>query len=506
MGGSSMYARIPVVLAFLFLFILAGAMHSEAALSAADRVHEVTLAQGPSERAQSVSDAAPVLIAPAPMRLRQGATADQTLFASDDDGDPIWFSKMFGPAYMTVTTLNAGSGSATGNVHLAPTLADQGTEIGGIKASDGALSDSLTLEITVTPVTPNRSPVLDQPSPMSGRAGETIDQTLTATDPDLNPLIAFKVSGPAYMSVQTGYYDSNNASGRAPAGLVHLSTNASGSAPTGYVHLSTTGSDAGSSTGTVAVSDGVLMDQKSFSIAIRTNTAPQIDSIDTLFVTPGSTVDRPVFASDDDGDPVWFSKMFGPAYMTVTTLNAGSGSATGNVHLAPTLADQGTEIGGIKASDGLLSDSLTLEITVTPNGSPVLDQPSPMGGRAGETIDQTLTATDPDWNPLSFSKVSGPAYMSVETLNASGSAATGLVHLSTTGSDAGSSTGTVAVTDGALIDQKSFLIEIRADTDPRIDSIDTLFVTAGSTADRWVFARDDDGDPIWFSKMFGPAY
>ena len=251
-----MYARIPVVLAFLFLFILAGAMHSEAALSAADRVHEVTLAQGPSERAQSVSDAAPVLIAPAPMRLRQGATADQTLFASDDDGDPIWFSKTFGPAYMTVTTLNAGSGSATGNVHLAPTLADQGTEIGGIKASDGALSDSLTLEITVTPVTPNRSPVLDQPSPMSGRAGETIDQTLTATDPDLNPLIAFKLSGPAYMSVQT--------------------LNASGSAATGLVHLSTTGSDAGSCTGTVGASDGVLIDQKSFSIEIRASTVPQI--------------------------------------------------------------------------------------------------------------------------------------------------------------------------------------------------------------------------------------
>src|SRR5438093_3587039 len=101
--------------------------------------------------------------------------------------------------------------------------------------------------------------------------------------------------------------------------------------------------------------------------------------------------------------------------MTVTTLNAGSGSATGNVHLAPTLADQGTEIGGIKASDGVLSDALTLEITVTPNGSPVLYQPSRMSGRAGQTIDQTLAATDPDWNPLSFSKVSGPAYMSDRT-------------------------------------------------------------------------------------------
>ncbi|TMQ61200.1 MAG: hypothetical protein E6K77_10840, partial [Candidatus Eisenbacteria bacterium] len=307
MGGSSMYARIPVVLAFLFLFILAGAMHSEAALSAADRVHEVTLAQGPSERAQSVSDAAPVLIAPAPMRLRQGATADQTLFASDDDGDPIWFSKTFGPAYMTVTTLNAGSGSATGNVHLAPALVDQGTEIGGIKASDGVLSDALTLEITVTP---NGSPVLYQPSRMSGRAGQTIDQTLTATDPDWNPLSFSKVSGPAYMSVET--------------------LNASGSAARGLVHLSTTGSDAGSSTGTVGASDGVLMDQKSFLIEIRADTAPRIDSIDTLFVTAGSTADRWVFARDDDGDPIWFSKMFGPAYMTVTTLNAGSGSATGN--------------------------------------------------------------------------------------------------------------------------------------------------------------------------------
>src|SRR5437867_692590 len=253
MGGSSMYARIPVVLAFLFLFILAGAMHSEAALSAADRVHEVTLAQGPSERAQSVSDAAPVLIAPAPMRLRQGATADQTLFASDDDGDPIWFSKTFGPAYMTVTTLNAGSGSATGNVHLAPALADQGTEIGGIKASDGVLSDALTLEITVTP---NGSPVLYQPSRMSGRAGQTIDQTLTATDPDWNAVSFFKVSGPAYMSVET--------------------LNASGSAATGLVHLSTTGSDAGSSTGTVGASDGALIDQKSFSIEIRASTVPQI--------------------------------------------------------------------------------------------------------------------------------------------------------------------------------------------------------------------------------------
>ena len=74
-----MSARIPVALAFFSLSILAGATNSQAAPSAVDRAHDVTLAQSPSERARSVSGVAPVLTAPAPMTLPGGTTADQVL-------------------------------------------------------------------------------------------------------------------------------------------------------------------------------------------------------------------------------------------------------------------------------------------------------------------------------------------------------------------------------------------------------------------------------------------
>src|SRR5438093_3379576 len=152
-----------------------------------------------------------------------------------------------------------------------------------------------------------------------------------------------------------------------------------------------------------------------------------------------------------------------------------------------------------------------------------------MSGRAGQTIDQTLTATDPDWNAVSFFKVSGPAYMSVETLNASGSAARGLVHLSTTGSDAGSSTGTVGASDGVLMDQKSFLIEIRASTVPQIflsNSDRTVRLASGrptwcvrvelasghSAADAVLpslvakYAGGAGRGPAWSNKVEGPAW
>jgi len=344
-----MYARISVVLAILSLFLLAGATTSQAAPSGVDRANEVTLAQAASERARAVS--APVLIAPAPMSVPQGTTADQLLQATDGDGDPITFSKTSGPAYMTVTTIYPGSGFATGNVQLAPSFDDVGAATGGISASDGSSTSTATLDITVTP---NRPPILDQPSPMSGGAGMTIEQTLTASDPDRNLLSFSKVSGPAYMSVQT--------------------LEASPSGARGLVRLSTTASDVGSSTGTVGVSDGVLMDQKSFSIAIRVNTAPQIDSIATFFVTPGSTVDRSVFASDADGDPITFSRAFGPTWMTVSTVSPGSGSASGNIHLTVPSENWKGHRAAVLASDGVLQaqTSFTIVVHPIPNNPPIL--------------------------------------------------------------------------------------------------------------------------------------
>ena len=378
-----------------------------------------------------MSGVAPVMVQPAPMSLPGGTTADQVLHATDGDGDPITFSKSFGPAYMTVTTVSPGTGSATGNVHLAPSLADQGVVSGGIVASDGTFVTAATLDITVTG--PDRPPVLVQPLPMSGRAGQTIDQVVSASDPDEDPLTFSKVSGPAFMSVQTL------------------------SATEGLVRLSTTASDSGASTGTVRASDGQLTDQKSFSITIRVNTPPSIEYIPTLFVAAGSMFDQSLYSFDAEGDSVVFSKVFGPNFMTVTTPSSGPGFAYGNIHLAPGPSQVGSYNAAVAVSDGALSAQSFFGIIVNPvNVAPVMSQPADMTVTLGDLAEQMVTATDANGDGISFSKLSGPAYVTV--FGYGYGQATGTIQAAPGAFDAGVATVTIQASDYQLSDTKSFTI------------------------------------------------
>src|SRR2546427_3028989 len=91
---------------------------------------------------------APTLNAIANMTVNENATADQVVTGTDPDGDALTFTKAAGPAFMTVTTTNATSG----NIHLAPGFTDSGTYGATVTASDGSLTNSKTLTITVNNV------------------------------------------------------------------------------------------------------------------------------------------------------------------------------------------------------------------------------------------------------------------------------------------------------------------------------------------------------------------
>src|SRR5258706_4878224 len=80
-----------------------------------------------------------------------------------------------------------------------------------------------------------------------------------------------------------------------------------------------------------------------------------------------------------------------------------------------------------------------------------------MTANEGATADQAITGTDPDGNALTFSKTSGPAYLTVTTTNAT----TGNIHLAPGFSDAGTATATVRATDtGGLFNEKSLTITV----------------------------------------------
>src|SRR2546428_12460123 len=100
--------------------------------------------------------------------------------------------------------------------------------------------------------------------------------------------------------------------------------------------------------------------------------------------------------------------------MTVTTTSA----TAGNIHVAPGSSEPaGTSSATVRASDGSLTNDKTLTITVNTAGNraPTLSQPANMTVNEGATADQTLNATDPDGNALTFSLASGPTYASVTT-------------------------------------------------------------------------------------------
>jgi PKD repeat protein len=153
-----------------------------------------------------------------------------------------------------------------------------------------------------------------------------------------------------------------------------------------------------------------------------------------------------------------FTKVAGPTFMTVFTTNPGTGTGIGDIHLAPGLSDVGSYSATVRVSDGSLSDDKSFAIQINPSteGAPTLAQPANMTVTEGTTADQVLTGTDPDGDPLTFSRDAGPIFMTVSDLTAS----TGNLHLAPSFADAGIYRASVRASDGILSDAKSLTITV----------------------------------------------
>lgn len=305
-----------------------------------------------------------------------------------------------------------------------------------------------------------------------------------ASDPDGGTLSYSKVSGPGWLSVA-----SNGALSGTP-----------------------TNANVGSNNFVVRVTDATgLRDDAALAINVaNVNDAPAF-SVDPM--TGSSATEEVAYsgsisgsASDiDAGDTLTYSKVSGPAWLSV--------AANGTLSGTPGNGDVGSNSFTVRVTDGgSLSDDAMLNITVTNvNDAPAFTV-DPITGSAA-TEDQAYSgslvgvAGDPDaGDTRTFAKVSGPAWLTVGTNGAlGGTPANG---------DVGLNQFQVKVTDaGGLFDEAVLQISVANVNDAPVFTVDPILRAAATEGTPYTAASlagsaadADAGDSVIYSKFAGPAW
>ncbi len=495
-------------------------------------------------------DRAPVLAAISNQTVNEGANLSFSISGSDPDGDPLSYSAGGLPAGATF--------SATNQVFSwTPTYSQAGNYNVTFTVSDGTLSASQTVNIAVLNV--NRPPVLSPISNQTVNENQALTFTISGTDPDGNALtysasglpggasfnsstrtfswtpsysqagsynVAFAVSDGTLTASQTVAITVNNVnrppvlnsignksvtagqllsfviSGSDPDGDA-LTYSASGLPAGATFNTSTrafswtpTFSQAGNYSVTFTVSDGSLTASETITISVGSvNQPPVLAAIGSKSVNEGQTLSFTLSATDPAGGTLTYS---------VTGLPSGAAfnTTTGAFAWTPTYTQAGNYSVTFTVSDGSLTDSETIAITVANvNRAPILAALNPQTVIAGQTLNFTVSATDPDGDALTYSAPSLPAGATFDTSSGNFAwtptdAQTGTVNVVFSASDGSlSASATVAITVTAAI----------TDAPPELAAIDIVTGVANSPLDYQFVATDPDGDPLTYSASGLPT-
>ena len=291
-----------------------------------------------------------------------------TLTGSDPENDVITYVVVTAPAHGTL------SGTAP-NLIYTPALNYNGPDNFTFKTNDGIFDSNPlgTVTITVTPA--NDAPVANN---QSVNVTEDIAQgiTLTGSDVDGNPLTYTVGTGPTH-GVLTG---------TAP-NLTYTPA------------LNYNGSDSF----TFTVNDGTV-NSTSATVSINVIPAPDPPAADNQVVAVIEDTPKPITlsGSDPDADALTYSIVTQPTHGTL------SGTAP-NVTYIPNLNYNGADSFTFRVNDGTAnSNTATVTINVSAvNDAPVANNQSvPVVEDVAKAI--TLTGSDVDGNPLTYSVVAGP--------------------------------------------------------------------------------------------------
>jgi hypothetical protein len=313
----------------------------------------------------------------------------------------------------------------------------------------------------------NHAPVLSSIGNKSVKEQQTLGFTVSATDPDSDPLTYSASNLPPGASFNSGNHTFSWTPNSGQVGT--------------YPNVQFSVSDNGS-----------LTDSENITITVTANSTPVLASIGNKTARVGSPLQFTISATDPDGDPLTYSASNLPPWASfnpATRAFSGTANQTGTYNNAH-----------FEVSDGSLTDSENITITITTNQAPVLTNPGNKSVNEGAALTFTVSATDPDGDSLIYSANSLPS-------GATFTPASRTFSWTPASGQAGIYANVQFIaSDSQLTDSENITITVNnANRSPVMSPIGNKSVTVGQLLTFTVSATDPDGDSLTYSATNTPA-
>lgn len=334
--------------------------------------------------------------ASAAVSVEENSAAVTTVQATDPEGTARTYS-IAGGTDAALFTIDSASGALS---FVAAPNFEAPTDSNGdnvyqviVRASDGSLSDTQTLTVTVTNA--NEAPVIVSGPAMAIAEGASAAGTVTAADPDGTSCIYSIVGG-----ADAALFAIDPASGA----LSFLS-------PPDFEAPADAG---GNNVYDVIVqaSDGTLATTQAVSVTVSNlNEAPTLADPGALSVAENTSSVATLVASDQDGDAISFA-IVGGADAALFAIDAATGalslvSAPDYEVAADANGDNVYEL-VVRASDGSLSSDRAIAVIVeNTDEAPVIVSAGTFAASENDTAVGTVSAADPELVPVEYEILGG---------------------------------------------------------------------------------------------------
>jgi VCBS repeat-containing protein len=427
----------------------------------------------------AANDAPAITEATATIVTDEDVAGNVTLNATDIDTDAANITwTILTPATKGTASVNASNTGASMLVTYAPNSNTNGADSFVVQISDGELTDTITVDVTVNPVD-------DAPAIAQGDSVALSTNENTVGSVALNGIDVDTDAANLSWSVTT-------AATNGVANVTSTGTNVSAS----Y----TPNTDfSGSDSFVVELSDGTSTDTITVNVTVNSvNAAPVITNGATAALTTDedNQVTLSLAATDSDGDSLTWSISSGASQGGVAV------DANGLVTYVPALDTNGSDTFTVQVSDAELTDSIDVTVTINPvNDVPVITEgaTSTLNIIEDETGSLTFNATDADNDSLTWSLSSG-ALNGIVTRNGSEFSYTPNIDFN------GSDSFTVAVSDDTVSVTNVVTVTVAAVNDaPSVTSDEITSATQGQVYAYDVAASDVEGDAFTFALTTSPS-